>query len=304
MCGADCGTLLFEGADLFHAGAGRFRLLTCQGCGHIYQNPRPTADTIDMYYPDTYMPFQKAIADEPRWWRRLDRRYGRYRRCVAVHRAAGGPGRLLDVGCATGIFLDGMRRFGWDVRGVEPSRVAAEYARRRFGLAVFCGRLEEAGFADRSFDAITLWDVLEHVHEPRQMLSAIARLLRPGGLLVLSLPNPDSLEAWLLGRFWAGWDLPRHLNLFRPLLLRAHLAKLGFGVEATRSFVHGYALLVMSLEQRARAAGFDMRLVGRVLRSWPLRVLAMPYYAGPANWYNLSSTVVVFARRGSEDMPV
>ena len=117
---------------------------------------------------------------------------------------------------------------------------------------------------------------------------------------MLSIPNPDSLEARLLGRFWLGWDLPRHLNLFRPLLLDAHLAKRGLAVETIRSFTAGYPVLVMSIESRLQNAGYSTELIGRVLRSIPLRLLAMPYYAGPANWYNLSSIMVVFARRKLE----
>lgn len=300
MCRTSESGLLFEGRDLLHQSDESFRLVTCQTCGHIYQNPRPTAASIGKYYPDNYAPFYPAIEDEPNWWRRLDRWYGRYRRCMAVHRAAGHSGRLLDVGCATGIFLDGMRRLGWQVEGVELMSAAANYAQQRFGLPVFCGQLEEAHFSDQSFDVVTLWDVLEHVHEPRPLLAEIARLLRPRGLLVLSLPNPDSLEARLLGRYWLGWDLPRHLNLFRPQFLTAHLAKVGLRVEKMRSFTSGYAMLVMSLEQRLRAAGHDPGLLVRVLNAVPLRLLAKLYYAGPANWYNLSSIMVVFARRAME----
>lgn len=297
MCGADQSALLFEGGDLLHPSDGRFRLVTCQRCGHIYQNPRPTVAAIASFYPDNYIPFQRAIEDELHWWKRLDRAYGRHRRCAAVHAAAGRPGVLLDVGCATGIFLDGMRRLGWQVQGVEPTESAARYARSRLGLEVFGGRLEEAGFADASFDAITLWDVLEHVHEPRLVLAELARLLRPGGLLVLSLPNPDSLEARLLGPHWAGWDLPRHLNLFRPPQLRAQLGRLGLPVESISSFTAGYSVLVMSIEHRLRAAGRQVGALDRLLRSWPLRLLTLPYYAGPASWYNLSSIMVVFARK-------
>jgi len=296
MCGGAAGQLLVESADLMHPSDQLFQHLTCQTCGHIYQNPRPTVAAIDQYYPENYISFQKAIADEPRWWRRLDRSYGRYRRCAVVHRAAGGPGRLLDVGCATGIFLDGMRRFGWRVQGVEPSQSAANYARERFGLDVFGGRLADAGFADQSFDAITLWDVLEHVHEPRAVLHEVARILRPGGLLVLSLPNPDSLEARLLGHFWLGWDLPRHLSLFRPALLKEHLRVYGFTTKRIRSFIYGYATLVMSLERPLQRSRWSARAVP-LLRSWPVRLLALPYYNGPANWYNLASIMVVFAHK-------
>jgi len=240
------------------------------------------------------------VEDEPTRLKRLDRAFGLRMRTLAVHRAAGNtPGRLLDVGCATGVFLDGMRRRGWQVQGVEPSTYAVRYARERFGLDVFEGLLEAAALPTASFDAITMWDVLEHVHEPRPVLSELARLLRPGGILVLSLPNPDSLEARLLDEFWLGWDLPRHLNLFRPALLREHLARHGMPVERIRSFTAGHAVMVMSLERRLRAAGFGPTLP-RLLNTLPVRLLSRIYYSGPASWFNLSSIMVVFARRRAD----
>jgi SAM-dependent methyltransferase len=125
------------------------------------------------------------------------------------------------------------------------------------------------------------------------------RLLRPGGLLVISLPNPDSLEARLLGPYWLGWDLPRHLNLFRPALLNQYLLRLGLRVERIRSFTEGYALLLMSLAPYLRARGHNPDRFIRRLHTPLLRLLAKLYYDGPANWYNLSSVMVVFARNAS-----
>jgi SAM-dependent methyltransferase len=302
MCDADAPDLLVERGDNLHPGAETFRMVSCGRCGHIYQNPRPTEDVIGRYYPDDYLLFLPAIEEERRWWRRLDRSYGRRMRCSAVHRAAGAPGRILDIGCATGIFLDGMRRMGWQAQGIELSPTAAEYARGHFGLDVLTGRLEDSDFPAASFDAITLWDVLEHVYEPRRTLAELARLLRPGGVLVMSLPNPDSLEARLIGPHWHGWDLPRHLNLFRPAQLRAALAGYGMPVERLRSFTAGHSVLAMSVEQKLRAEGRG-GLASRLLGSLPARLLTKPYYAGPANWFNLSSIMVVFARRDSSAAP-
>jgi SAM-dependent methyltransferase len=297
MCGQRQEQQLFVGGDLLHPTAERFRLVNCLNCGHLFQNPRPTATAIDRYYPPEYMPFLRAIEDEPSLFKRLERSYGRAMRCQRVHRMAGKVGRLLDVGCATGIFLDGMRRLGWQVQGVEPSASAVAYARSRFGLDVFEGRLEDAHYPANHFDVITLWDVLEHVHEPRQVLGELARIMRPGGLLVMSLPNPDSLEARLIGEHWLGWDLPRHLNLFRPMFLRTHLAEAGFATEAIQSFTAGYSVLLMSLEQQLASAGRNPQTLLRLLRSMPMRLLARLYYSGPANWFNLSSIMVVFARK-------
>ncbi|GAB4430973.1 MAG: class I SAM-dependent methyltransferase [Chloroflexi bacterium OHK40] len=297
LCGASAGDLLVETPDLLYPGPERFRMLSCRVCGHLYQSPRPGPEQIARYYPAEYLSFQPAIADIPSPLRRLElRRYYAARRRM-VERSVGRGGRILDVGCATGNFLDTMRRAGWHAQGVEPSPEAAAYARERLGLDVITGRLEEAGLPGVAFDAVTFWDVLEHVHQPQATLAEAARILRPGGILVLGLPNPDSLEARLLGRHWIGWDLPRHLNLFRPPLLRAQLARMGMPVERINSPMHGYAVLVMSLEQRARALGRDPVLLGRLLRTPLPRLLAALYYRGPACWYNLSSTMVVVARR-------
>ena len=296
MCGADSSTPLVYTEDLLFPSDERFQLVSCERCGHIYQNPRPTPAAIGHYYPENYHPFLIAVEDEPSPLRRIDRAFGLHMRTSAVHKAAGGrPGRLLDVGCATGVFLDGMRKLGWQVQGVEPSAYAASYGRRRFGLDVFEGLLEDAPLPPASFDAITMWDVLEHVHEPQPVLAELARLLRPGGVLVLSLPNPDSLEARLLDQYWLGWDLPRHLNLFRPAQLRASMARHNMPVERIRSFTAGHAVMVMSLERRLRAAGYGPTLP-RLLNTLPVRLLSRLYYSGPANWFNLSSIMVVFAR--------
>ena len=299
LCGANDSELVLEGKDRLHGIEGAFRLVRCRRCGLIYLNPRPGSDEMAHYYPSDYIAYYRAIEDEPSFLRRLDRRYGLHKRCREVIRRAGGLGYLLDVGCATGVFLDGMRQRGWTVTGVEVNAKAAQYARERFGLEVFVGELEEAGYPDASFDVVTLWDVLEHVPAPRRTLGEIARILQPGGLLVLSLPNPDCLEARLFGPYWAGWDVPRHLYIFSRSVLERLLTETGFQVQEVRSFTGRYYVLVLSTQlwlaehlasQRLR------QLILAIMRSWPARLLALPWYALADRW-NQSSVMTVFARR-------
>ena len=302
ICGSQQSTLVLAGPDLLHSSDQIFRMVQCVRCEHYYQNPRPTRAMIGTHYPADYMPFQLAIEDEPRWWTRFSRGYGRTRRCRAVHEAAGGkPGQLLDVGCATGIFLDGMRQLGWDVKGIEPSAHAAAYARDRFQLSVFEGGIEEAPYDDATFDVITLWDVLEHLHDPLAALDQLRRWLRPGGLLVISIPNPDSLEARLFKSYWIGWDLPRHLNLFRPARLREILARTRFDTLKIESFTSGYTVLLMCLEAILNERGYNGARFRRFFSLWPFRLVSKLYYHGPAKWFNWSSIMVVFARRSIED---
>jgi len=254
---------------------------------------------MERYYPENYISYTRAIEDEPRFWRRLDRRYGLHRRCRAVISRAGRPGRLLDLGCATGIFPHGMRRRGWETWGVEPHAGAAQYARDRLGIDVFVGELEGVAFPVRFFDVVTLWDVLEHVRDPRRTLEEIARILRPQGLLVLNLPNPDCLEARLFGPYWAGWDVPRHLHVFSRRALERLLAETGFQIQDVSSFTGCYHGLVLSTRfwLAEHLAGQWLRqLILAVMHSWPARALALPWYA-VAGRRNQCSVMTVFVRR-------
>lgn len=302
VCGADEALLFMEMRDRLLGLDGHFYLMRCRHCGLIYQSPQLAAAELAHYYPPEYHPFLPAIEDEPLPWRRWDRRRGVDRRCRAVIARAGvRTGRVLDVGCATGIFLDGMRRWGWETLGVEPNPVASAYARERLGLEVITAELETAGLLEAAFDVVTLWDVLEHVPNPRRTLTEVARVLRPGGLLVLSLPNIESVEARLFGRYWAGWDQPRHLVLFPRAVLIRLLGETGFVSPEITAFTGHHGTLVLSLDFWLGEKVPQPRLrafLSGLIRSWPARALTWPYYQ-IANRLCLSSIMVVFAYRSS-----
>lgn len=151
------------------------------------------------------------------------------------------PGRLLDIGCATGSFLSLARAKGWECRGVEVSAFAAAQARERTGCEVFCGRLEDAPFGHGTFDVITMWDLLEHLPDPLGGLERARSLLKPGGLLLVNTPNENSLlrqVARLLYRGSGGWMTAPvnrlyhryHLYYFAAETLEALLRRAGFEV--------------------------------------------------------------------------
>ncbi len=299
LCGADDASVLYQGRDRLLNLPGEFRLVRCNQCGLIYLNPRPTAQEIGAYYPEQYHPYTRAIEDERSWFLRLDRRYGLRKRCAVITRRVRGVGRLLDVGCATGIFLDGMRRLGWQVQGVELNPEIAAYARERLGLPVFAGTLEQAAFPSGHFDLVTLWDVLEHVHDPKGALREIARILRPGGWLVLSLPDPDCIEARLFGPYWAGLDMPRHLNIFSRTVLTRFLTETGFTLLDRIHFTGRYGVLVANMQfwSDERVSNPQLRrLLMAIVQSLPVRLVALLYYA-IADRLHQSSVVTVFARK-------
>jgi SAM-dependent methyltransferase len=152
------------------------------------------------------------------------------------------PGKLLDVGAATGFFVEQARAVGWDATGVEPSEWAAEYARNELGVDVQTGTLESMQFPDGAFDVVTLWEVIEHLQDPRLTLAEIRRILRPGGRLVLSTPDAGSRAARLSGRRWLGWrKVPEHLFFFDRANLDRLLGRAGF-----KPVRHRYASLTVS----------------------------------------------------------
>jgi SAM-dependent methyltransferase len=207
----------------------RTTLVRCINCGLVYQNPRPTLSEMGAFYPDDYECYQD-VTSEPNasWLMQQAYTYGLKKRLAAVQRWKKG-GRLLDVGCASGVFLHFVQSHPeWSVNGIEISPTAAEYARGKYGLDVFTGTLEDRSFPENSFDAVTLWDVLEHLHEPLESLHEVFRVLKPGGIVVSRVPNGNSWDANLFGKYWAGIDAPRHLFVFDQSTLSKIFCQAGF----------------------------------------------------------------------------
>lgn len=298
-CGSDHSQILFEGPDRLHGLPGRFRLVECTNCGWIRQNPRPTRQAMNAYYPENYEPYIKAIDDES-LLRRWDRRYGMIKRCRAIERHER-SGRILDVGCATGNFLHEMqRRGGWEVFGVEPNQTAAAYAARRFGHQVHVGTLADAGISPASFDVITMWNVLEHLHSPWADLLRVRDLLRENGLFVFSIPNLESIEARIFGPMWLGWDLPRHLYLFPRKDLTRSLAEIGLVVQEMKCLSGSQDASVFSLqlyleEQLSNVSPWPRR-IARICRTLPARVSMAPGF-WLMNQAKQASIITFFARK-------
>jgi 2-polyprenyl-3-methyl-5-hydroxy-6-metoxy-1,4-benzoquinol methylase len=198
-----------------------------------------------------------------------------------------GKGNLLDVGCASGVFLEQALRGGWRIRGVEPNERLAQKAAERLGAAAVVNRaLEEAELPCQSFDAVTLWDVLEHVADPAGVLAKCASLLRPEGVVLAKVPDLDSLTARLMRERWP-LLLPEHLSYFTKKSLcalshRAHLYPVTF-FRSTVAFSVGYVLHRLS-QHRIPSAAVCHRLVknhaiGKMGLSLPLGELYVVFKA-------------------------
>jgi SAM-dependent methyltransferase len=192
----------------------QFNIVSCKACGMVFVNPRPTIDGIHLYYPPDFYQVDIAPAELLREKRgTLDARL----KLVGDSQ----PGKVLDVGCQKGEFLYVMKQRGWQPVGVEFSSRPPNV----FNLPIYCGELKNAPLEPASFDLITLWAVLEHVHDPLDVLAHVSRLLKPSGRALVLVPNFNSIPA----RFMRHDDVPRHLLMFTPRTLRraAHTAGLG-----------------------------------------------------------------------------
>jgi SAM-dependent methyltransferase len=190
----------------------------------VYLNPRPTAEALVAYYPEDYAPYvQRGLLGKLTHW--LRRREAR-----GLRRALPAQAELLEVGCAAGDLMVPLREAGFRVTGVELSEHAATIARSRHNLEVHTGTLASAPLEGRTFDAVIMRNVIEHVPDPKGDIELAKSLLRPGGLLSLRTDNVASSDARLFRAFWYGFDFPRHLTLFSPETLTACVKSAGLEV--------------------------------------------------------------------------
>lgn len=152
---------------------------------------------------------------------------------------------LLEVGCGPGLFLELAQRHFAEVCGVEISEFAVKYAREQLGLAVLNAPFEQGTMQGKTFDAVVLWDVLEHLPDPYAALCEVRRVLRPGGWCVLSTGNIASLAARLSGSRWHLLNIPEHLFYFTPNSVRRLLGRCGLQVERISSDFSYYPLFYL-----------------------------------------------------------
>jgi SAM-dependent methyltransferase len=185
------------------------------------------------------------------------------------------------VGCATGDFIAFARERGWDVAGVELTDSAAAFCRDQLGLPVVTGDLLAAGYPSDTFDVVTMWNVFEHLYDPVATLREIRRILRPTGLLVLAVPELDSLDARIFGPAWKGYDVPRHLHTFSRATLKRMLAEGGFRISQRRCLESSHFVFFQSLQfWLDRRAGWTWAIPwAKRLEHWRLvRLFTAPYF--------------------------
>lgn len=194
FCGSDKYKELYPNSDNYYLQHSLHRVVQCLDCGLIFTNPQAEESDIDSIYPKQYygnknVRFNFLIEAIVRYFRR--------KRAKAIIKFKE-KGKILDIGCGRGYFLERMERLGWDAYGTEISHVAADRAKSKFGERITLGDLLDTKLAAGSFDCISIYHVLEHTTNPREIIKEIHTLLKPNGLLQLAIPNIDCMSFRML----------------------------------------------------------------------------------------------------------
>ncbi len=225
-CHGDDVVKLFDVTDYFLT-AESFEIHGCSRCGLLMTLPQPSAELLPSYYQSKeYLSHNNKSNSLFEGLYRAARLIMN-RSKVSILNRYSQIGTVLDIGCGTGEFLAACKKKRWNSFGIEPNKAARQYAISKHGLQIFDESFlfqSQAG----SFDVVTMWHSFEHTRNPQTYLTVISKILKPDGVLLLALPNHNSWDAKYYGKFWAAWDVPRHLFHFSEKAIKIFSENNGF----------------------------------------------------------------------------
>ncbi|MFV0605762.1 MAG: class I SAM-dependent methyltransferase [Niabella sp.] len=229
-CKSDKNTGVFSVKDYTVSGE-QFQILECGNCSLRFTQDVPVQDAIGKYYKS-----EDYISHTDNGKGLVNKLYKKVRKLTMQQKFAIvkkytrlQKGALLDIGCGTGSFLYTMQTQGWRVTGLEPDADARQVAQSLHGLQVLPSH-EIFSLQTEAFNAITLWHVLEHVHQLHEYVAQFKKLMAPGGKLFIAVPNYTSKDAKSYGKYWAAYDVPRHLYHFSPKSMDVLMQQHGLSV--------------------------------------------------------------------------
>ncbi len=259
LCGSDSSEPFVKGRDLFLGTPKEFVYVKCKRCDLVFLQPLPVPSELVSSYPKEYY--------ENSWKDRLSYNALLILERLTLGRSVPGPqaSPVLDIGTGTGSFLEILKNRGSKAYGVEPYEPGYAAAKRR-GLEVFHGFLTEAKLPDKFFGLVILNHVLEHVSKPSDLLQEIRRVLRPGGVLIVGIPNIDSFAFRAMRSDWFALDPPRHLFHFSPKTIKLYAEKSGLELTRIRynssalpfiNFLHVVTSRALGLKVGLKGSGWD-----------------------------------------------
>lgn len=246
-----------------------FHIKKCNNCGFAITGNIDDEEGIGYYYQsENYISHSNASEGLMNKVYHLVRNHMLVKKRKLIGKITGiKHGRILDIGTGTGYFLNEMKRKGWQVTGTEKSEQAREFASKEFDFKLLDTN-ELYNLEPGSFDAITLWHVLEHVHQLKENMEAFKKLLKPDGKLVVALPNHSAFDAKYYEEYWAAWDVPRHIWHFLPENIKIFGEKFGFRLIEMKP-MHFDAFYVSLLSEKYKKSKFGVwEGINTGLKSW------------------------------------
>jgi SAM-dependent methyltransferase len=284
LCGSSLEGARLPARDRWFGIGGDFEVRECTRCQLGVTWPRPAGEVLARYYPPQYEAWRPS-----RGW------IGLVRHTLAQIRASlppfgalkrAGPGAMLDVGCGRGDLAASFARAGWRGAGLDISPVAVAAARAA-GVDAQVGTIETAPWPDGSFDVIVMNHSLEHMPDPVDAMQRARRLLRPGGTLIVAVPNWGSWQRRVFGTYWTPLDVPRHLTHFSSDALHRAARQAGYARGRTRNYATGVGLPVsvwFRLSRRPLVGGRQQAVLWASAAAYPFSWLAGRALGGDATY--------------------
>jgi 2-polyprenyl-3-methyl-5-hydroxy-6-metoxy-1,4-benzoquinol methylase len=239
-----------------------FSIWHCNACTARFTQDVPGQDTIGAYYASenyiSHSDTKKGIINS--LYHLVRKRTLGAKRRLVINKTGIAKGAILDIGCGTGAFLNTMQEAKWNITGLEPDTIARTKAAELYNI-----QPQEPGklfdLTQASFNAITLWHVLEHVHELHAYIKQIEKLLAPGGKAFIAVPNYTSKDADIYKQYWAAYDVPRHLYHFSPQSMETLLAQHGLKLTAVKPMWFDSFYVSMLSEQYKNGKGNIVKAV-------------------------------------------
>ena len=215
-----------------------YSISRCKTCTHIFVSDALALETLNNAYEQDYYQGKnyEVVSGYNDYIGNLDQRLAVFsERLTRIQSRTPKRGKILDYGCAVGLFVKVAKEAGWKAVGYERSEWASNYGKNTFGVDIVCGSGRAEDFPDNHFDTITMWDVLEHLEHPSEILGMVSRWMRSGGTLVLNTVNSSSLGAKIAASNWRHLLPPHHLQYFSRRSIEQLLANAGFNIISFES---------------------------------------------------------------------
>ena len=232
ICGSLEHEILYKTYDRHYGIQGEYSICQCKDCKFNFLFPMPSEDELTSLYPENFYAYQQFFEDK----KPVNIIKSLIKRALFINIGTkdpkfNNPGRILDIGCGSGKFLYSMRERGWRVYGVEVNTNAADLGKEAAGINIFAGNLISAKFPDNFFDYIRSNHSFEHIVNPHETLSEIYRILKPGGSLLIGVPNVDGLNSKIFKSSWWYRGVPVHTFGYSTKSLARILEQHKFNVD-------------------------------------------------------------------------